>query len=188
MVLRISGFVLLLCLAGWAAAQVDQLPSSDKGPGAGEAPPRYEHDASVSSSRDTRIDISPPKDDAKNHPKSDTSAADVSASDDVQEMHAWNPHKASKAIEVGDFYFKRKNYNAALSRYQEALLYKPDDAVANFRLGECFEKLDDPDQAAAHFEEYLKILPRGPLSESAQKSLRKLKADKAQASSVVQTK
>jgi tetratricopeptide (TPR) repeat protein len=190
MIRAISCLALSLFLGGWAIAQVDQLPPSDKGPAESQAPPRYEHEAGVSSSRDTRIDISPPKDDVKGHPNSDTAVADAKdqALADVQEMHPWNPHKAAKDIEVGDFYFKRKNYHAAADRYQEALLYKPDDAVANFRLGECFEKLDDPDQAAAHYQEYLKILPQGPLSESAQKSLRKLKSDKAQAAGGDQAK
>ena len=62
-------------------------------------------------------------------------------------MHPWDPHKAAKDIEVGDFYFRRRNYRAALDRYREALVYKPDDAIANFRLGESFEKLDQPDEA-----------------------------------------
>jgi hypothetical protein len=30
----------------------------------------------------------------------------------VQESR-WNPHMAEKDVEVGDFYFKRKNYRAA---------------------------------------------------------------------------
>ena len=38
-----------------------------------------------------------------------------------------------KDIQVGDFYFKRKNYKAALERYKEALYYKQNDAVATFR-------------------------------------------------------
>jgi tetratricopeptide (TPR) repeat protein len=184
--------VLSLCLGGWAAAQVDQLPQSDKGPGESQAPPRYERDreAGVSSSRDTKIDTSPPKDDIKSHPNSDTAVADAKdqASDDVQELHPWNPHKAAKDVEVGDFYFKRKNYHAAVERYQDALLYKPDDALANFRLGETFEKLDDPDEAVAHYQEYLKILPHGPLSENAQKALRKLNGEKAQAAGTNQPK
>src|SRR6266568_3653713 len=83
-------------------------------------------EAQESSSRDTRIDISPPKDDAKNHPNSKSAVADLEEADrpdasDVQEFHPWNPMKALKDIEVGDFYFKRRNYRAALDRYKEAL-------------------------------------------------------------------
>ena len=118
--------------------------SSDKAP-SDQADPNRE--AGESSSRDTRIDISPPKDDAKNHPASKAAVADLEAPDNpdlgIDEFHPWNPLKAKKDIEVGDFYFKRKNYKAALERYKDALYYKDNDAIASFRLAVCQEKLGD---------------------------------------------
>lgn len=132
-------------------------------------------EAGESSSRDSRIDLSPPKDDAKNHPNSSIPSENDIETSDVQEFHPWDPHKAIKDIEVGDFYFKKKNYRAALDRYREALEYKPNDAVANFRLGQCLEKMNQPQEARLHYEEYLKILPHGPLAEEAQKQLQKLR-------------
>jgi len=80
-----------------------------------------------------------------------------------------------KDLEVGDFYFKRKNYRAALDRYQEALLYKPNDALSNFQIGQCLEKMKRPEEARVHYEAYLKILPQGPLSAEAHKALDRLK-------------
>ncbi len=140
--------------------------------------------AEESSSKDTRIDLSPPSDDQKNHPQSGAAVVDAEdAASDVQEMHPWDPHKAAKDVEVGDFYFKRKNYHAALERYKEALVYKPNDALANFRLAECLEKTGNPSEAVTHYQEYLKILPHGPLSADAQKALERLKASGATASS-----
>ena len=109
-------------------------------------------------------------------PNSGTAVYDAGQPDDVQEFHPWDPHKAAKDIEVGDFYFKRKNYRAALDRYREALIYKPNDAVANFRLAECEEKAGQPADAVTHYEAYLKILPHGPQAEDAQKGLARLKA------------
>src|ERR1700731_927338 len=87
----------------------------------------------------------------------------------VGEFHTWNPHKAAKSVEVGDFYFKRKNYRAAEDRYREALSYKDNDAIATFRLAVCLEKLERPGDARAEYESYLKILPHGPQAEEAQK-------------------
>jgi tetratricopeptide (TPR) repeat protein len=177
-----SLLVLSMSFGGWAVAQQPPMP------GRNQDPPRSDRnkEAGESSSRDTRIDLSPPKDDAKNHPYSGAAVSDAEAemSPDVQEFHAWDPHKALKDIEVGDFYLKRKNYRAALDRYQEALVWKPNDAIANFRMAQCFEKLDQPQEARTHYEEYLKILPHGPLSAEAQKGLEKLKgaAEKDQAS------
>ena len=151
-------------------------------PGQNQAPPRSAPatEAGQSSSRDTREDISAPKDDTKNHPMSsvvDTNPEDEPA--DVQEMHPWNPYRAMNDDEVGDYYFKRKSYKAALARYQDALTWKEKDAVANFRMAQCYEKLDEPDHAIPHYQEYLKILPDGPFAKDARKALEKLKAPQA---------
>ncbi len=133
-------------------------------------------EAEDSSSRDTRIDTSPPSDDAKNHPNRKAAVADLDVSDNpdtsgVQEFHPWNPMKALKDIEVGDYYFKRKNNKAALDRYKEALYYKENDALASFRLAECQEKLGDKAEAKKYYEQYLKILPEGSFAKDAHASL-----------------
>jgi tetratricopeptide (TPR) repeat protein len=165
----------LLCLSGWALAQQQSAPAND-------APPRSEPDEpktapGESSSRDTRIDLSPPKDDDKNHPHTEAPApgfGDESA--DVHELHPFNPYRAAKDNEVGDYYYKLKNYKAALARYQDALAFKENDALANYHMALCYEKLDQPDEAITHFREYLRILPQGPLAKDARKALRKLGA------------
>jgi tetratricopeptide (TPR) repeat protein len=136
-------------------------------------------EAEESSSRSTRIDLSPPKDDAKNHPASKAAVADLEPADNpdtfgIQEFHPWNPLKASKDVEVGDFYFKRKNYKGALERYKDALYYKENDAVASFRLAVCQEKLGDKAEARKYYEQYLKILPEGPFAKDARSSLERL--------------
>jgi len=172
--------ILWLCLGGWAAAQQDS-QAPDKSPGkdqsSASSAQNQGKEGGQSSSRDTKIDLSPPADDVKSHPytRSSASSADADTTGDVQEFHPWDPHKAAKDIEVGDFYFKRKNYRAALDRYREALYYKSNDALANFHMGQCLEKLDSPEEAAVHYQEYLKILPHGPLSLEAQKALDNLK-------------
>jgi len=143
-------------------------------------------EAGESSSRDTRIDLNPPKDEAKDHPKSPDMVPD--AGRDVGEMHPWNPYRAVKDEEVGDYYFKEKNYKAALARYQDALDNKPNDAIANFRLGQCYEKLSQPDHAIVHYHEYLRILPDGPYSKQAKKALEKLETAEKQTSSKTASK
>lgn len=167
---------LSISLVGLAPAQQDS-PAQRKTSSPNQ-PPRSDRDAEAgeSSSRDTRIDISPPKDDAKNHPSSTVpDELDDANSSDVSEFHPWDPHKALKDIEVGDYYFKRKNYHAALDRYKEALFYKDNDALATFRIAQCDEKLGNAEEALKNYEAYLKILPHGPLAEDAQKSIARLK-------------
>jgi len=167
--------VSLALLAALALAQdSSDKTASDKA--AAEKAAARNREAEESSSRDTRIDISPPKDDAKNHPASKAAVADFDVPDSVdpsgvQEFHPWNPMKALKDVEVGDFYFKRKNYKAALERYREALYYKDGDAVASFRLAVCQEKLGNKAEAKKYFEQYLKILPEGPFAKDAHASL-----------------
>jgi tetratricopeptide (TPR) repeat protein len=198
-------WLLILLLATsvsvWAqnSAPSDSAPSNPKAPDSNSppaakpstprnptlAPPRSDRiradelDEGESSSKDAPIDLSPPADDEKAHPESPDILEDVEGApgkSDVSEFHPWNPHKAAKDIEVGDYYFKeRKNYRAAADRYREALAYKPNDAVATFRLAVCLEKLDQPDEARKEYENYLKILPHGPQSEEAQKAIQRLK-------------
>ncbi len=119
-----------------------------------------------SSSNDTKIDLSPPADDAK-HPG-------ANASSDVNEFHVYDPHKAEKDIEVGDFYFKRKNYTAAINRYRSALNWKPNDAIATFRLAVALEKTGQLEDARRNYEGYLKILANGPFAAEAKNALQRL--------------
>ena len=153
------------------------------------APPRSDRvdasslpdEAGESSSRGTRIDLSPPPNDAKEHPQSSDLLTDEgsSASGGATEFHLWDPHKAAKDIEVGDFYFKRKNYIAAESRYREALQYKDNDADATYKLAVCLEKMNRPDEAQAEYQSYLKILPYGTEAPDAKKAIERLKTPSA---------
>jgi tetratricopeptide (TPR) repeat protein len=151
------------------------------------APPRSDrvnadelgNDLGDSSSKDTQEDLAPPDDDAKKHPKSSNAVAEAEAGvspGGVSEFHTWDPHRAAKDIEVGDFYFKRKNYRAAEERYREALHFKDDDAIATIRLAVCLDKLGVMDDALAEYQSYLKILPHGPEADQAQKAIDRLKA------------
>ena len=128
-----------------------------------------------SSSKDTRIDLSPPKDDEKNHPMSAAAVSDAQeAPSDVQELHPWDPHKAAKDVEVGAYYFKRKNYKAAIERYKHALIYKQDDAIATYRLAVSLDKTGNSTDAVTYYRGYLKILPHGPYAADAEKAVTRL--------------
>jgi tetratricopeptide (TPR) repeat protein len=142
-----------------------------------------------SSSKDSQIDLSPPANDDRAHPHGGEAVTDakIAAGDsDVNEMHPWDPHRAAKDIEVGDFYFKRKNYHAAEDRYREALFYKNNDALATLRLAISLEKQDQATEAIAEFENYLKILPAGPQAEEAKKAIARLKGTLANTKSAKQ--
>jgi tetratricopeptide (TPR) repeat protein len=194
MSLRCIPLILALLLAGAAAQQQGNKPA--KLP-PNQPPPRSQPDSDEpvlrtrpgsgpqSSSKEDPPDLAPPQNDAKDHPDSSSAlheaedAAGLYEGDEiggVQEFRVWNPHRAEKDVEVGDFYFKRKNYRAALDRYREALYYKYDDAVAMFRLGVCQEKIGEGEEARKAYQSYLKILPQGPFAAEARQGLERLKS------------
>lgn len=154
----------------------DRVQIQDLPPGVGES-------SSKDKDKDTQVDLSAPADDAKAHPQSSDAVANAEAgtlsSGGITDLRSWDPHKAAKNVEVGDFYFKRKNYRAAEARYRDALRYKDNDAIATIRLAVCLEKLGILDDARAEYESYLKILPHGPQAGDAQKAIERLKTETA---------
>jgi tetratricopeptide (TPR) repeat protein len=147
-------------------------PYGPTGPSSASEPPRAAppDTPGTSTSKDDKIDINPPTNDAKAHPKAGMDNPDIG------EFHPYDPHRAAKDVEVGDFYFKQHNYRAAVSRYREALLYKPNDAIATFSLADALEKSGDLQEAAQNYRAYLKILPNGPKAKDAHKALERLQA------------
>ncbi|HLY92307.1 MAG TPA: tetratricopeptide repeat protein [Candidatus Angelobacter sp.] len=116
-----------------------------------------------SSSRDSQIDLS-----AKPETKETAPAEDSSV------LQPWDPHKAAKDVEVGQYYYKVKNYRAALERFNHALIYKPDDAEATLGLAMTQEKLDLLSMADQNYRKYLQILPNGPKSREAEAALKRI--------------
>src|SRR5579871_4022452 len=168
-------FVLVLALIGCplSAQNAPQASKKQPIPTTSDPIPHSEDDQPApplapgeSSSKQTQIDISPPKDDVAKHPDSDVG--------DVTEMHSWNPHKAQKDVEVGEFYLKRKNYRAAEDRFREALEYKPGDAVATYRLAEALDGMGQYPEAIKNYREYLKIPSNEKFASDAKKALARL--------------
>jgi tetratricopeptide (TPR) repeat protein len=184
--------ILCLFLTGAAAAQdtppqdaspqdtqpVERVPVDKSAPAPKDNranPPRTDNVSSgESSSKQTQIDVSAPANDEKAHPEAALSDTGV------DEFTPYNPMKAMKDVEVGDFYFKKENYNAAISRYREALEFKPHDAEATYKLAEVLNKAGDTAGARENYEAYLKILPKGPYAQKAREAISKLKDKTAQ--------
>ena len=158
------------------AQRPPQLPSEPgpygpAGPAATSQPPRTKppEGPGVSTSKEDKVDISPPANDAKAHPNAGLDNPDVA------EFHPFDPHRAAKDVEVGDFYFKQRNYRAAISRYREALLYKPNDAIATYSLALALDRAGDLREAMQNYQAYLKILPYGPKAKDVHKALERLR-------------
>jgi tetratricopeptide (TPR) repeat protein len=174
--------VLYLGLAGVAVAQqappVEQVPTDKSAPPPKnnvENPPRSNGvPAGESSSKQTEINIAPPANDAKSHPN-------AGFGDNAGPL-PYDPMKAMKDVEVGDFYYKKDNYKAAISRYREALQCQPHYAEATFHLAEAMGKSGDTSGATENYKAYLKMLPNGPDAKKAKKALERLSRNEARMS------
>ena len=172
--------VLLLSVTGVALAQshdqdgpvpVQRVPVDNSAPKPKDnrkTPPRSDQlSPDESSSKQTEIDVAPPKGDEKHAGATDG---------ELGEFHPYDPHKSAKCIEVGDYYLKQGNYRAAISRYEEALEWKPRDAEATYKLGAVQEKTGNLNDALANYQAYLKTLPDGPFAAKAQQGVDRLKS------------
>lgn len=162
---------LLLVVVLSAAVCLAQLEGAGAGRGAPperQEPPRSDRPANVSSSKDTQVDLSPPENDFE-HPGADPGDLEVG------EFKKYDPHRAEKDLEVGDYYYKQGNYKAALMRYHDALEYKPNDPVATFKLASVSEKLDLLREASRYYILYLRLQPDGANAGEARKALARLR-------------
>jgi tetratricopeptide (TPR) repeat protein len=71
----------------------------------------------------------------------------------------FDPLHAEKSIEIGQYYMKKGNYDAAIERFQDAAGYKPNFALPYRLMGEAYEKKGEKAQAVKSYQKYLEILP-----------------------------
>jgi tetratricopeptide (TPR) repeat protein len=71
----------------------------------------------------------------------------------------FDPLHAEKSIEVGTFYMKKGNYDAAIDRFIDATHFQPKLARPWRLLGEAYEKKHDNGSAIESYKKYLEIFP-----------------------------
>ena len=77
------------------------------------------------------------------------------------------PPSASKSVEVGNYYLRRKRYVAALSRFQEAVKTAPYYPPGYLGLGKVYEKIGLKQKALDAYRKYLDTLPSTKEAEEA---------------------
>jgi predicted TPR repeat methyltransferase len=82
-----------------------------------------------------------------------------------------NPLQAAKEIRVGNYYFKKGSFKAALHRYEESLKWDPNSAEGWYKLGETNAKLGDEKAARQAWTKYLEIEPDGKNAAAVKKRL-----------------
>jgi tetratricopeptide (TPR) repeat protein len=88
----------------------------------------------------------------------------------------YDPLRAEKSIEIGAFYMKRGNYDAAIERFQDAARFQPKLARPYALLGEAYEKKGQIDNAVANYKKYLDVYRTAPDREKILKRIEKLES------------
>jgi tetratricopeptide (TPR) repeat protein len=105
----------------------------------------------------------PPAEDEQMPPEEDESVA--------PETFPLDPLESERNIKVGNYYWHKGNYRAALQRYERAAKYNPSSADAFFKVGEAEEKLKNKQAAKAAFQRVIQISPDSKTAHEAKKKL-----------------
>jgi tetratricopeptide (TPR) repeat protein len=87
------------------------------------------------------------------------------------EKYSLDPLESERNIKVGNYYWHKGKYRAALGRYERATKYNPSSAEAFFKVGEAEEKLKNRDAARIAFQRVIQIAPDSKLAQEARKKL-----------------
>lgn len=88
----------------------------------------------------------------------------------------YDPLSAEQDIDVGNFYMRKGDIDAAISRYKDAIQARANFAKPRLLLGEAYEKKDDKATAVKYYKEYLQVLPHAPDAQKIEKKIEKLSA------------
>ena len=118
---------------------------------------------------DTPADAPPPAA-KKTPPKTNKDNATESAPD----QPTWDPLRAEKDMEVGQYYLHKGDVDAAIDRFQDATLAKPGYAAPFRFLGEAQEKKGFKKPAIKSYQRYLDLNPKAEDAEKIRKKIEKL--------------
>jgi tetratricopeptide (TPR) repeat protein len=118
----------------------------------------------------SKPDQPPPAPPPKQPAKKNKDSATQSASD----QPTWDPLRAEKDLEVGQYYMRRGDYDAAIDRFNDAIDAKPGYAVPFKFLGEAQEKKKLRKQAIKSYTRYLELFPSAEDGDKIRKKIDKL--------------
>jgi tetratricopeptide (TPR) repeat protein len=96
------------------------------------------------------------------------------ATQNAPDQPVWDPLRAEKDLEVGQFYMKKGDLDAAIDRFQDATIAKPGYAVPFRFLGEAQEKRGLKKQALKSYQRYLDLFPHADDGDKVRKKIEKL--------------
>ena len=108
-------------------------------------------------------------------PKPNKQTDNATKSDEGQPI--WDPLRAEKDLEVGRYYMRTGNIDAAIDRFQDAILAKPGYAIPFLYLGEAQERKGMKRDALKSYKRYLELYPHAEDKERIQKKIEKLQRE-----------
>lgn len=118
---------------------------------------------------------SPPNDMKPKSPaKQNSKQKKDTATQNTPDQPAWDPLRAEKDLEVGQYYMKKGDLDAAIDRFQDATSAKPGYAIPFRYLAEAQEKKGLKKQAIKSFQRYLDLYPHAEDGEKVRKKIDKL--------------
>jgi tetratricopeptide (TPR) repeat protein len=88
----------------------------------------------------------------------------------------FDPYHAAKSIEIGTFYLKKGDYDAAIDRFAEAAHYQPKLAKPWKLMGEADEKKHMDAKAVESYKKYLEVFPHAADAAKITKRISELEA------------
>jgi tetratricopeptide (TPR) repeat protein len=99
------------------------------------------------------------------------------------EEPAFDPLHAEKSIEIGTFYMKAGNVDAAIDRFEDATRFQPGLAKPWRLMGEAYEKKHADNKAIESYKKYLEIIPRAEDAAKVKKRIAAIEQKAAQQTS-----
>jgi tetratricopeptide (TPR) repeat protein len=91
---------------------------------------------------------------------------------------AWDPFHAQQDVEVGEFYLKKGDLDAAITRFEDAVRLRANFAKPRLLLAETYEKKGDTAEALRYYKEYLQVFPNPPDAKKIHQKIDKLSENK----------
>lgn len=96
------------------------------------------------------------------------------AAESAPDQPTWDPLRAEKDLQVGQYYMRKGDVDAAIDRFQDAALAKPGYAIPFRYLGEAQEKKGLKKPAIKSYQRYLDLYPKAEDAEKIRKRIEKL--------------
>ena len=109
--------------------------------------------------------------------KPDKKSKPDTATQNASDQPSWDPLRAEKDLEVGQYYMRKGDVDAAIDRFQDATTAKPGYAIPFRYLGEAQEKKGLRKEAIKSYSRYLDLYPHAEDGDKIRKKIDKLRSE-----------